>query len=128
MAKGPYKKGGLFDGASPLIFEMAKDLRKNMTDAEKILWLYLKQHFEGFKFSRQHPFGIYIADFYCHKSKLVIEVDGKIHDDVEIKANDEARQQSIEEAGITVIRFRNEEIFKEPEMVLQKIKSHLITQ
>lgn len=99
-----------------------------MTDAEKILWLYLKQHFEGFKFSRQHPFGIYIADFYCHKSKLVIEVDGKIHDDVEIKANDEARQQSIEEAGITVIRFRNEEIFKEPEMVLQKIKSHLITQ
>ena len=128
MAKGPYKKGGMFDGASPLIFEMAKDLRKNMTDAEKILWLYLKQHFEGFKFRRQHPFGIYIADFYCHKSKLVIEVDGKIHDDVEIKANDEARQQSIEEAGITVIRFRNEEIFKEPEMVLQKIKSHLITQ
>jgi cyclase len=127
-AKNPYKKGGMFDGANPLIFAMAKDLRKNMTDAEKILWYHLKQNFEEFKFRRQHPLGIYIADFYCHKIKLVIEVDGNIHDNAEVKINDEIRQRNIEEGGIKVIRFKNEEIFKDLEMVLQKIKSHLITQ
>jgi imidazole glycerol-phosphate synthase subunit HisF len=81
--KSPYKKGGMFDGASPLIFERAKDLRKNMTEAEKVLWFHLKQNSGGFKFRRQHPLGIYIADFYCHKAKLVIELDGTIHDDAE---------------------------------------------
>ncbi|MES1220348.1 MAG: DUF559 domain-containing protein [Bacteroidota bacterium] len=128
MATNPYKRGGMFDGANHLIFEMAKSLRKNMTDAEKILWFHLKENFEGFKFRRQHPLGIYIADFYCHKAKLIIELDGNIHDNTEVKINDEIRQRNIEEGGITVVRFKNEEIFKNLEKVLQEIKSHLITQ
>ena len=128
MAKSPFKKDGMFEGASHLIFQMAKDLRKNMTDAEKVLWYHLKQNFEGFKFRRQHPLGIYIADFYCHKGKLVIELDGNIHDNEEVKRNDEIRQRSMEQDGITVIRFKNEEVFKSLETVLQKIKSHLVTQ
>jgi cyclase len=128
MAKNPYKKDGMFNGADPLIFEMAKGLRKNMTDAEKVLWFHLKQNFEGFKFRRQHPLGIYIADFYSHKVKLIIELDGNIHDNIEVKINDEIRQKNIEEAGIKVIRFKNEDIFKDLEIVLQKIKSYLITQ
>ena len=111
-----------------MIFERAKDLRKNMTGAEKVLWFHLKQNSGGFKFRRQHPLGIYIADFYCHKAKLVIELDGTIHDDAEVRSNDEIRQKNIEERGIKVIRFTNEEIFKDLEMVMQKIKSHLITQ
>jgi imidazole glycerol-phosphate synthase subunit HisF len=126
-AKNPYKKGGMFDGAGPLIFGMAKDLRKNMTDAEKVLWFHLKQNPEGFKFRRQHPLGIYIADFYCHKAKLVIELDGSIHDNEEVKTNDEIRQRNIEEGGIKVIRFKNEEIFNDIETVLRRIESHLIT-
>lgn len=125
--KSPYKKGGMFNGANPLIFERAKTLRKNMTEAEKALWLHLKNHFGGFKFRRQHPFGIYIADFYCHGAKLIIEIDGNVHDNSEAKINDDIRQKRIEEDGIKVIRFRNEEVFKNMEAVLEKIKSHLIT-
>jgi imidazole glycerol-phosphate synthase subunit HisF len=106
---------------------MAKDLRKNMTDAEKVLWFHLKQNLVGFKFRRQHPLGIYIADFYCHKAKLVIELDGSIHDNEEVKTNDEIRQRNIEEGGIKVIRFKNEEIFNDIETVLRRIESHLIT-
>jgi cyclase len=128
MEKNPYKKGGMFDGASPLIFQMAKGLRKNMTESEKILWFHLKQSPEGFKFRRQHPLGIYIADFYCHKAKLVIELDGNVHDDADVKNNDEIRQRSIEEGVIRVVRFKKERVYKEIETVLQEIKSHLITQ
>lgn len=56
-----------------------------MTEAEKLLWFYLKEGFEGCKFRRQHPFGIYIADFYCHKIRLILEIDGSIHDLSEVK-------------------------------------------
>ncbi len=79
----------MFFGASKIIFENAKELRKNMTHAEKILWNHLKVKPNGYKFRRQHPLGIYIADFYCHKLKLVIEIDGSIHDNDEVKLNDE---------------------------------------
>ena len=126
--RNPYKSGGMFDGASHLIFGMAKQLRKNMTDTEKILWSHLKQNINGYKFRRQHPFGIYIADFYCHKAKLIIELDGSVHNDENVKNNDEIRQRTIEERDIKVIRFSNERVFKDLEMVLQEIKSHLITQ
>ena len=111
-----------------MIFGRAKDLRKNMTDAEKVLWFHLKQNFEGFKFRRQHPLGIYIADFYCHKAKLVIELDGNIHDNDEVKINDGIRQKKLEENGIEVIRFTNKEVLIDLEIVVQKIKSHLVTQ
>lgn len=125
--KNPYKKGGMFNGASYLIFDNAKDLRKNMTEAEKILWFHLKQKPDGFKFRRQHPLGVYIADFYCHKLKLVIELDGSVHNVDEVKANDEIRQRVIEESGIKVIRFTNERVFNDLEMVIQEIKSYFFT-
>lgn len=112
----------MFFGASHLIFENAKVLRKNMTDAEKILWGYLKAKPNGIKFRRQHPMGIYIVDFYCHKLKLVIELDGSIHDDAQTKLNDEVRQKFIEEDEITVIRFKNEEILNDIKNVLNVIE------
>ena len=111
----------MFFGASNLIFENAKLLRKNMTHAESILWSYLKVKPNGLKFRRQHPLGIYIADFYCHTLKLVIELDGSIHDNEEVKMNDEIRQKLIEEDGITVIRFKNQEISNNIENVLKII-------
>ena len=111
----------MFLGASKFIFENAKALRKNMTDAEKILWGYLKAKPNGFKFRRQHPLGIYIADFYCHKLKLVIELDGSIHDIEEVKENDIIRQKMIEEEGITVMRFTNEEVMNSINEVLKMI-------
>ena len=111
----------MFFGASKIIFENAKELRKNMTNAEKTLWNYLKTKPNGFKFRRQHPLGIYIADFYCHKLKLVIELDGSIHDKEEVKMNDEERQKLIEEDGLIVIRFKNSEIMNNIDKVLKII-------
>lgn len=70
----------MFYGAKPHIFEKAKELRNNMTEAEKLLWGKLqKNKIMGLRFKAQHPIDIFIADFYCHKLKLVIEVDGGIH-------------------------------------------------
>jgi imidazole glycerol-phosphate synthase subunit HisF len=108
--KSPYKHEGMFAGANHLVFELAKDLRRSMNGAENILWLHLKGGFKGLKFRRQHPLSIYIADFYCHKIKLVIEVDGSIHNKPEVKEYDEKRQKDLVECGCNVIRFTNKEI------------------
>ena len=97
-----------------------------MTHAEIILQAHLKTKPNGFKFRRQHPLGIYIADFYCHKLKLVIELDGSIHDNEEIKLNDEIRQKLIEEDGLTVIRFKNEEILNYIQNVLKVIHAKFL--
>lgn len=120
--KSPYKKGGMFEGASHLVFELAKNLRKNMTDAEINLWMHLKTGVKGLKFRRQHPIGIYIADFYCHKVKLIVEADGKIHERKDIKEYDEERETSLLSMGYTIIRFTNEEILKNIETVLAAIE------
>src|SRR3954468_11680510 len=93
--KSAFKKEGMFNEANPLVFELAKDLRRNMNDAEIILWNCLKVGINGLKFRRQHPIGIYIADFYCHKLKLIIEVDGSIDDKKEIKEFDEKRENDL---------------------------------
>ncbi len=64
--KSAFKERGMFKEAYPLVFEKAKELRKNMTEAEKALWGYLKGGINDLKFRRQHPIAFYIADFYCH--------------------------------------------------------------
>jgi imidazole glycerol-phosphate synthase subunit HisF len=117
----PYKQGGMFEGASHLIFENAKKLRKNMTAAEMSLWLYLRAGLNGFKFRRQHLIGLYIADFYCHKVRLIIEVDGSIHNLNDIKESDEVREKELDKWGYTVIRFTNEQVMKTTEEVLKII-------
>lgn len=115
----------MFYTASPLIFNRARELRNNMTDAEMVLWGFLKTKPMGCKFRRRHPLGIYIADFFCYKQKLVIEVDGSIHEDKTIKINDAERQKIIESEGITVLRFTNEEVLKQLEKVIEKIEALL---
>jgi len=86
----------MYSGAIKPLFQMARDLRNRSTNAETILWGYLKSKLLGFKFRRQHPFSIYILDFYCHALKLVFEVDGSIHNLPEIKQNDEIRQSLLQ--------------------------------
>ena len=112
----------MFFGASKIIFENAKVLRENMTHAESILWAHLKAKPNGLKFRRQHPLGIFIADFYCHKLKLVIELDGSIHDNDDVKENDEIRQKLIEGDGITVMRFKNEEVMNDIQNALKQLE------
>ena len=116
----------MFEGASHIIFANAKHLRKKMTDAEQILWYYLKAGINGFKFRRQHPIGIYIADFYCHKVKLIIEVDGSIHNEPEIIKSDKTRQKDLEDWGYNVIRFSNQEVIVNVKDVIGSIEK-LIT-
>ncbi|MDB4918745.1 MAG: imidazoleglycerol phosphate synthase, cyclase subunit [Mucilaginibacter sp.] len=112
----------MFMDAGNLIFKNAHALRNNITPAEMILWGHLKGSQLGAKFRRQHPLGIYIADFYCHQHKIIIELDGSIHDVPEIAINDIERQLNIENDGIKVLRFKNEEIFSQLEKVLETIK------
>jgi very-short-patch-repair endonuclease len=112
----------MFEGANHLVFELAKDLRKNMTDAERVLWMYLRSGINSLKFRRQHPIGIYIADFYCHKIKLIIEVDGLIHSRPETKEYDERRATDLITLGNHILRFTNKAIFTDIEKVLDEIE------
>lgn len=100
------------------ITEMARQLRKNPTASEKLLWEYLrKRRLEGYKFLRQKPFVheqrenkryFYIADFYCAELKLVIEIDGKIHDFH--KEYDYQRDLVLNGLGLKILRIENEEL------------------
>lgn len=108
-------------GANPVLFELAEILRAKMTQAEEILWGVIKVNEWHLKFRRQHPIGNYIADFYCHNVKLVIELDGGYHENKEVRIYDAARENEIKEYGITVLRFKNEEVLHNIEEVLTKI-------
>ena len=94
-------------GASHLIFKKAEELKKICTWEEEIVWAYLSGNKLGVKFRRQHPILFYVADFYCHQVKLVIEIDGSVHNKEDVKINDEIRQKEIESPGIIVVRFTN---------------------
>src|SRR6476620_5961454 len=114
----------MFYGSFPITFANARKLRKEMTDAEKILWACLsKNQLNGVRFRKQHPVGDYIADFYCHEFKLVIEVDGKIHDNQ--KEYDDMRDRELGALGLKVIRFTNAEVVANIEGVLGKIRGSM---
>ncbi len=101
-----------------------KELRKNQTKAEEILWFELRDNKLGAKFKRQHSIGGYIADFYCQKYKLIIELDGEVHSTKEAKEYDAVRDKYFKELGYKVLRFLNREVEENTEKVLEEIKSH----
>jgi very-short-patch-repair endonuclease len=102
------------------IQQRAKELRQEMTPAEKILWQLLRnRRLSGLKFRRQHPLGPFITDFYCAEYRLVVEIDGDIHDLQ--KDQDKQRTCQFEEFGYHVIRFKNEEVESNVSRVLNKI-------
>jgi len=112
--KGVSVEYPMYFGAKPSIFKLAKELRKNETEAERILWSKLsKNQIIGLQFRRQHPINIFIADFYCPKLKLVIEIDGSIHEISEYQDHDSGRSEFMNDFGITVIRFTNEQILND---------------
>jgi cyclase len=115
--------GNMFYGAGEIIFKRAEELRKNQTADEKLLWLHLKRNKLGVRFKRQHPIWMYIADFYCHELKLVIEVDGSIHNVKEVMENDMIRQEDIISFGIRIIRFTNKEIKTDIVSVINRIQA-----
>ena len=103
-----------------------KDLRNKMTKAEKLLWEVLKgRKLNGNKFRRQYGVGQYVIDFYCVKKKLAIEADGEVHDCEKSQKYDLERDEFIGNFGIKILRFRNEEIEKNIEGVIERILREL---
>jgi very-short-patch-repair endonuclease len=113
---------GMYFRAKPVTLETAKLLRKRMTNSESILWDKLKgKQMLGLRFRPQHPIEFFIADFYCHAARLVIEIDGEIHS--EQVEYDDGREAEIEKFGIKIIRFTNDEVNNDIENVLRKIEA-----
>jgi len=116
----------MFFGAKPEIHERARKLRNNITEAEEHLWQLLRrQQFYGYKFRRQHPIDIFIADFYCHELRLVIEVDGNIHKNAGASEYDSARTGELNRLGISVLRFTNNQVLYETNKVLDTIETFI---
>jgi very-short-patch-repair endonuclease len=116
----------MFYGASKRTFENATKLRKEQTSAEEILWDKLRRkQLSGFRFRRQHPIGKYIADFYCHKRKLAVEIDGTVHKKGEQVEHDNIRTAEMNSHGINVVRFTNDDIHFKMDQVLYTIAQAL---
>jgi very-short-patch-repair endonuclease len=110
------------------LFEYARNMRKNHTAAEDLLWQNLRGRKLGeHQFRRQHPVAGFIADFYCHEAKLVIELDGKIHDLKEQNEYDGGRTYELKEHELRVIRFTNEEVERNILAVLADIQAAIRT-
>jgi very-short-patch-repair endonuclease len=117
-----YRGGYQFAGLENL----ARELRENQTTAEALFWQILRNRkLLGFKFRRQHQFGDYIADFYCHEGRLVIECDGSVHDRIEQWHHDQNRDAYLIAQGLRVLRFTNDQILNDTEKVLEKISKYL---
>lgn len=109
-------------GAPKEIFQIAERLRRDMTETEKLIWEKVSKNQLGVRIRRQHPIWKFIADFYCHELKLVIEIDGKIHVQPENKAYDISRDIILRDFKIEIIRFTNDEVINNTDRVVQEIK------
>ena len=107
---------------TPQLIERARELRKNMTPQERRFWYcFLRNH--PLKFYRQRPIGSYIADFYCRKLRLVIEIDGSQHNIDETIEYDRIRTEYMNSLGLNVIRFSNRDIDDKFSSVCEKINA-----
>ena len=117
---------------SRTVREIIRGLRKKSTNAERIFWKEVRNRkIDGYKILRQHPIRcvvdgrqrIFIADFYCAERKLVVEIDGPVHD--RQKDYDKLRTQVIERMGMRVVRFTNDEVERDSANVLRKLREEL---
>ena len=115
-------------GAKPELFRYAQEMRKNPTDGEKALWNILRKfRYKGYIFRRQHPVNIFIADFYCHKLKLIIQVDGDVHDSEQAIQYDDGRTAELEKYGLSIMRFTNDQVLNEKEKITLQIQNYIST-
>ena len=123
MKKSPYHQDSMFKGASPETFQKAKELRQNLTKAERVIWEFLrKKETLGYRFRRQHPLGIYILDFYNHKLKLCIEIDGSYHNQREQQGKDAEREEYLKYNGINTVRFTNNQVLNHTQDVIDNLR------
>ncbi|MBO7471680.1 MAG: endonuclease domain-containing protein [Bacteroidaceae bacterium] len=118
-----------YETADPILYKLLKDFAKRQrqkpTDAEKVLWEYLKGSQLGQPFRKQHIIGEFIADFICLPAHLIIEVDGGYHQLPEQQVDDETRTQRLNKQGFRVMRFTNEQVLFDTEKVVEEIKKNL---
>ena len=108
---------------NPKLKEFARQLRNNSTETEIYLWLKLKgKQMYGYDFHRQKPIDNYIVDFFCNKLMLAIEVDGYSHEFLEVYNKDIIKEKRLNDLGIEVLRFSDEEVLKDMENVLRAIE------
>ena len=104
------------------LYQYGRELRQESTAAEKLLWTELRnKKLNGLKFRRQHPLDKFIVDFYCNERKLVIELDGGVHDEKINKEYDEARTAMLSGLNVFVLRFKNEDVTNNLKEVIRKI-------
>ena len=113
--------------ADPMMYgvlkERAEEMRKNPTEAEKVLWEALRAKGLGVKFRQQHIIEDFIVDFFCNEYKVTIEVDGGYHKEADQMKSDEERTARLNELGYTELRFTNEEVLHDLDRVLKTIKT-----
>ena len=100
----------------------ARELRSAMTPAEKILWQELRANKLGVHFRRQQVVEGFIVDFYCHKAGLVIELDGSIHEEETQRESDAERDKALNELGLQIVCFRNEDVLMDLSRVIRRIQ------
>jgi len=107
----------------PDLVGLSRNLRKNQTEAENLLWRHLRgKQLEGLRFRRQHPIGRYIADFVCLDKRLVLELDGGQHGMDQEKIKDDVREQWLKKEGYRVLRFWNNDVLANLEGVMETIR------
>ena len=115
-----------YQTADPIMYKLLKEFaakqRAFPTEAESLLWKFLRASQLGVRYRHQHIIGEYIADFACISNKMIIEIDGLYHSLPEQKISDQERTEWLESKGWKVIRFTNEEIFSNLDKVIERIK------
>ena len=106
----------------------ARDLRQRQTPAEVALWARLRRQQLGVVFRRQHIVGPFVVDFCCLLAKLIVELDGSIHDLADVREQDAWRTEYLEARGFTVVRFTNGQVLSQPDTVTTTIRALLIEQ
>ena len=107
-----------------LLKELARENRKNQTLAESVLWEYIRDEALGVKFLRQHIIGDYIVDFLARSEGLIIEVDGAYHAERHQMEEDAVRTEFLQSLGYRVLRFTNEQVLFDIDLVIQQIKDY----
>lgn len=111
---------------NPKLKELARKLRNNSTPSEILLWKELKgKQLHGYDFHRQKPLDEYIVDFFCHELMLAIELDGGSHALEEVHDKDVKKEKALNKLGIDVLRFSDEQIFKDMMNVMRSIEAHI---
>ena len=108
---------------NPATLSRARELRKEATEVEQMLWALLRKRPGGYKFRRQHPIGKYIVDFYVAEVRLAIEIDGEVHSSIEVQENDQWREGVISTNDIAFVRFTNQEVLENTQAVIKQIVS-----